>query len=123
MLNVTIHGNYGTLTVHVSTGIVVSYDPEGNEPEYADIKRFDPADLARCPGGGDILFFGFWDDQGRYFGAITPRIMTGRRPYYRCIPSYPAYIFVDNDLDEMVPMAYLPAHACFEGAAMQEPKP
>lgn len=65
---VVIWGSYGTLRVDPATGAVLEYDPQGNDREYGDIVRFDPATLTN--GDSDILGVGFWDAKGGYTPAM-----------------------------------------------------
>lgn len=70
-----VYGCYGTMTVEVRTGKVLGYEPLlADEPEYADIARFDIPTYVTAYGldisPGDhvcIMDLAFWSHEGWYF--------------------------------------------------------
>jgi hypothetical protein len=79
MSHVYFSGSYGTLTVDRESGMVAAYDPEGNPPEYADIRRVDPMTIGRLLSDtDDILVAGFWTDEGAYCEGMLPVFATHR---------------------------------------------
>lgn len=66
-------GSYGKLKVCAYTGCVLDYDPQDQDPEYADIARFDVDEWQQeypdediSGHEHDIVDFGFWTDTGQY---------------------------------------------------------
>lgn len=102
---VKIYGSHGVLWVHARTGLIVAYDPDPSGGDsYSNIARFDPTDIERLGGGGDILGYGFWDHAGMYAEPMTTRAVSG------CISLQPVGRFITRDweFDEWVPLALLP---------------
>jgi hypothetical protein len=92
---VTIRGSHGTLKVHRATGIIVEYEPDGDEFDYHNIARFDPKTLLHGDDF-DILGTAYWMHDGSYEPALTMRtIVDWRGDYF--------------DFDDWVPAALLPA--------------
>lgn len=100
---IIISGSHGELRVHRETGVVVErlkpcYCGECRDG-YGDIVLFNPVDIRREERCNvlDILWVGYWDDEGRYEPALTHRTIW--RDGW------------NEDFDEAVPMALLPAPA------------
>ena len=107
---VTIGGSHGELTVDRATGTILDR-PEGyccedcDGPGYGDIARFDPVvfEREREFDHFDILGTAYWTHDGTFVEGLTIRTVTG--PFMLRGRVHHA----DNDFDDWVPLALLPA--------------
>lgn len=97
---ILITGSHGELRVHRETGVILERtgcDCGECAGGYGDIVIFNPTDIRREERASvlDILWVGYWDDEGRYEPATVHREQwTSRRGW---------------DMDAAVPLALLPA--------------
>jgi hypothetical protein len=110
---VTLDGSHGTLIVHRSTGTIVKRKGRcrcedcGGAP-YGNIGRIDPASFQMEPERDhfDVLEAGFWTPKGDFEPGLTMRTASGWFPRYGG-----GRVWLDDDFDDWVPLALLPAPA------------
>lgn len=74
MSTLQVYGSHGDLTVSVTSGRVVAYEPIG-DGEYSHIAFFNIAEWRQAYPGEipeqiDILDIGYWTEEGEYAPAV-----------------------------------------------------